>query len=203
MINFNDTPVAFLTFIAFLGLSLYGLLRDYTLIDRLVFKPYDFFHRKKYFNIISSGFVHADFPHLIFNGLTFFFFAFTVEKEFGSFIFFVIYYGCLIIAHLPSLFRYRNYEKYGSLGASGAIAGVLFSFILLLPKENLSLLIIPFIPIPAFIFGLIYLAWEQYSSRSQDGINHEAHIWGAISGLAITIALVPGIIPHFWNQIIG
>jgi membrane associated rhomboid family serine protease len=201
--NLAETPIALITFVIMIGASLWGLLKDQSLIQRWVFRPYDFVHRKRYATIITSGFVHGDFPHLIFNAITFYFFAFKIEQVFGSLQFFFIYYGSMIIADIPSLIKFKNYEGYGSLGASGAISGVLFAFILIAPKAKLGLLIIPFVPIPAIVFGLMYLAWEQYSSKRQDGINHEAHIWGAIAGLAITIILIPGILPHFWSEIMN
>lgn len=201
--NLIETPISLLTFIAMIGASLYGLLRDHSLIDRWAFRPYEFVHNKKYHTILTSGFVHSDLPHLIFNGLTFYFFAFTIEKQFGSLEFFVIYFCSMIIADLPSLKKFKDYPRFASLGASGAISGVLFSFILLAPKAKLGLIIIPFVPIPAFVFGLLYLAWEQYSSKRSDGINHQAHIWGALSGIVLTIILIPGILSHFWSEIMN
>lgn len=203
MVNFTDTPVATITFILMIGLSIWGLLKNPEIIRKSVFRPYDFYHNKKYFSIISSGFVHGDFPHLLFNGITYFFFAFQIERAYGSLQFLLIYYLSLIISDLPSLYKYKDDYRYGSLGASGAISGVLFSYILLNPWGQLGIMIIPFVPIPAFIFGILYLIWEQYSSNRGDGVNHSAHFWGAIAGLLLTIILVPGILDNFIFRLFG
>ncbi|MCE5304585.1 rhomboid family intramembrane serine protease, partial [bacterium] len=100
-------------------------------------------------------------------------------------------FGSLIIADIPSIIKYRNDPSYASLGASGAISGVVFSMILFYPFSGLYIFPIPF-PLPAFVFGILYLAWSYYSSKHyEDIINHSAHFWGALAGIILTIILEP------------
>jgi membrane associated rhomboid family serine protease len=141
--------------------------------------------------------------HLIFNMMTFFFFAFTLEAQIGSVKFGLIYFASLILSDIPTIFKHKNDFWYNSLGASGAISGVLFSFILFYPLTPLYLFFIP-IGIPAVLFGGLYLLYCVYASRqSRDNINHDAHFFGALTGIIITILIIPGIVPHFLSALFG
>jgi membrane associated rhomboid family serine protease len=91
---------------------------------------------------------------------------------------------------------------YRCLGTSGGVSGVVFAFILLVPTVKLGIMSRP-IPAPAYIFGLIYLAYSYYSSMQEDQINHEAHFYGAIAGILITIAFNPSSLNNFFIQILN
>ncbi|HYF03173.1 MAG TPA: rhomboid family intramembrane serine protease [Patescibacteria group bacterium] len=196
-----SSPAALFIFVVTIGLSLQTLFANPALLDKLMLRPYEVAHERKWWQLITSGFIHGDMMHLIFNMLTFFFFAFALEQYLGSLQFLIVYFGSMILADVSSIFKNKNNPNYASLGASGAIAGVMFSFILFNPTATLSLLILP-IPIPAPIFAVLYLAYSYFSGKQQyDNVNHEAHLWGAVAGFFLTILLYPGVIQHFMNEV--
>lgn len=196
-----NNPIAFLIFAVTVGWSLYLIFGKKKDISNLILNPYDFYHNKKYFQIITSGFIHIDLFHLLFNMITFYFFAFQLESMVGSINFLLIYFSSMILADIPSIIKYKNEPNYNTLGASGAISGVLFSFILFEPYSGIMIFPIP-IPIPAVIFGVIYLIYCQVALKKfSDGINHDAHFWGAIAGVISTIILIPNILKHFINKL--
>jgi membrane associated rhomboid family serine protease len=198
----NETPVASLIFIFTIITSIYAF-NDSSIYGKFMLHPYSVSRRHKVFTLITSGLIHADWMHLIFNMMTFYFFAFTLERMMGSMSFGILYFVSLILSDLPSVIKHKNDMWYNSLGASGAISAVLFSYILFQPFTSMIIFPIP-IPIWAIIFGPLYLAYCVYASRhSRDNINHDAHFFGAISGLILTVLLVPGIIPHFLEQIMA
>jgi membrane associated rhomboid family serine protease len=173
-----------------IGLSLLGL-KSPRLIDRMVLRPYRLVREGQYDRLITSGFVHADLGHLIFNMLTFYFFAFRLERVIGTGRFVVLYFIGLVLSDLGTFFKHRNNPDYASLGASGAILAVLFAAIVYFPNESLIIFPIP-VPIPAPLFAVLYLAYSWYSSRQNRGrINHDAHIGGALTGLAFVALTDP------------
>lgn len=165
-------------------------------IQRMVLRPYAIARGSGYITLLTSGFVHADIGHLIFNLITFYSFAFTLERAIGTGAFVVLYFAGLLISGLGTCFKHRNEPNYASLGASGAILAVLFAFIMYFPRQKLLILPIP-LPIPAPLFAVAYLAFSYYSSgrsaagQTQDRINHDAHIFGALTGLAFVLVTHP------------
>lgn len=143
---------------------------------------------------ISSGFLHADFIHLFFNMYALFLFAPYIIENFGSFQFGIIYFICLIASSFFSFFYNINNSYYSAVGASGAVAGIVYSAILLYPDMTLIIFPLP-IPLPGYIFGIGYLIYSIYGMRKQLGnIGHSAHLGGAIAGYLLTLALAPKII---------
>lgn len=141
--------------------------------------------------LLTAGWVHADVSHLVFNMFTLYFFANEVVRAIGSPRFLLLYLTAVVIAFVPTTIRHMNNPRYFSLGASGGVAGVMFSAILLYPGLKLSLMFLP-IPIPGFAYALAYLAYSAYQSwRSKDGVNHSAHFAGAIYGSLLTFAFEP------------
>jgi len=156
-----------------------------------VMSPYLVVHRLQLHRLLTAGWLHADASHLLFNLLTLYFFGDQVVKAIGPERFILLYVSAVVIAHVPTTIRHRNNPKYSSLGASGAVAAVIFSAILLYPGLKLSLLFLP-IPIPGYAYALGYLAYSAWSSyRAKDGVNHDAHFAGAIYGSLLTYALEP------------
>jgi membrane associated rhomboid family serine protease len=167
----------------------------------MMLHPYGVVHENKWYQLITSGFVHADLIHLMFNMLSYYFFAFNLELIIGSLNFFIIYFVSLIVSDISTVLKNKDNPQYYALGASGAVSAVIFASILVFPSSKIALMFFP-IGIPAPIFGLLYLVYCYYASkRSGDLINHEAHFWGAVSGIVLLILLIPGVVPHFINSV--
>ncbi len=200
---FYNAPIATIIFAATIGLSLYTLYKNQALIGKLILHPYSLVRERRWYTLITSGMIHGDLSHLLFNMMTFYFFAFRLETIVGSVEFLIIYFGSMVLADVSTIKKNRDNPHYRSLGASGAISGVLFSAILYVPDSSIMLFFIP-IGIPAPIFGLLYLAYCYYAAKkSQDLINHEAHFWGALTGVVLTVAMQPAVLPYFIERVFG
>jgi membrane associated rhomboid family serine protease len=192
----SETPVASIIFIFTIITSLYAF-NDSSIYGKFMLHPYTVSKGRKFYTIITSGLIHADWMHLFFNLFTFYAFAFSLEKLIGHWQFGLLYFASMILADIPSIIKHKDHFWYNSLGASGAISGVLFSFILFYPLAPIIIFPIPF-GIYAIIFGILYLVYCYFMSKqSKDNINHDAHFFGALAGMIITVVLKPGIIPHF------
>jgi membrane associated rhomboid family serine protease len=140
--------------------------------------------------MLSSGFLHVDLTHLIFNMLTLWFFAPVVINFLGNFSFILVYFGSLIFGSLLTMLFHKDDYGYRAVGASGAVTGVLYSAILLQPDMMLGIFFI--IPMPAYIFGILYLLYSIYGMRAKnDNIGHTAHFGGAVGGYLITLVKEP------------
>lgn len=164
----------------------------------LIFYPPAVTHQRQWYRLFSSGIIHADWMHLIFNMYALYMFGGTVEtffsntlfQEKGKLFYMLMYISALGISLLPTYAKHRDDSSYRGLGASGAVSAVIFAFILVNPMANLGLIFIPGIRIPGFIFGFIYLGISSYLDKRGGGnINHSAHIWGALYGMAFIIIM--------------
>lgn len=176
---------------------------------KMMLHPYSVSRGSNIYTIISSGLVHKDWSHLIFNMLTFLFFGFPLERllaslsVWGHIQFLLIYVIGLILSDITTIIKQKDNFHYNSLGASGAICAILFSYILFNPTMSIYLFFIP-IPIPAVIFGFLFLAYCVWAAKSsRDSINHDAHFYGAITGVVLTVILYPTALGHFFNQVLG
>jgi len=143
--------------------------------------------------LISSGFLHADIAHLAFNMITLYFFAPVVIGHLGSLSFVIIYLGSLVFGSLLTILFHKDDYNYRAVGASGAVTGVLYSAILLQPDMMLGIFFI--IPMPAYLFGILYLLYSIYGMRAKnDNIGHTAHFGGAIGGYLITLISNPSLV---------
>lgn len=165
--------------------------------DLSFFRKYEFhvssIQRGEQIRMISSGFLHVDFTHLLFNMLTLYFFAPLVLASLGNWTFAIIYLGSLIFGNLLTYIFNKDNYSYRAVGASGAVTGVLYSAIMLQPDMMLGLFFV--IPIPAYLFGILYLLYSIYGMKSQsDNIGHSAHFGGAVGGYVITLIKQPQLI---------
>jgi membrane associated rhomboid family serine protease len=196
----TSTTAAYIVFFITIGLSLFTLYVRQQMFEKFALDPYSISQGKKYSSIVMSGFLHANLSHLLFNMLTFYFFAFQLCSFLGGTKFLILYFGSLIIANIPSILKHKNDPEYRSIGASGAISGILFSFIVFSPQSTLMIFPVPF-PMPAYIFAVLYLIWSYYAAKqSRDFVNHDAHIWGALAGVILTLLLRPDSIQIFLSN---
>ena len=181
-----------------------------SLMDRWIMNPYQVANRGQYYRLITSGFLHADWGHLIFNMFSLYFFGGFIEQIFGfifdanASIFLVGFYlVAILVSDIPSFLKHRNNPGYNSLGASGGVSAIIFAAILFRPLIPISMYFIP-IGIPGFIFGGLYLAYSYYESRrGADNVNHDAHFYGALFGILFMIVFYPPVLPSFFEQIAG
>ncbi|MFL9833061.1 rhomboid family intramembrane serine protease [Chryseobacterium terrae] len=150
-------------------------------------------HRKEYVRIISSGFLHADIMHLLFNMMTLYFFGPVILQGFGNIGFLIIYFGSILLGNIFSLFIYQKQPWYSAIGASGGVSGILFAAIAMMPNIGIYFFFIP-IPIPGFVFGLLYFSYSVYmmlNPKQWDNLGHAAHLGGAFFGLVYAIIIQP------------
>jgi membrane associated rhomboid family serine protease len=173
----------------------------------LIMNPYVVTQRKQYYRLLTSGFIHKDHAHLLWNMLSFFFFGGVIEREFqqifgnlGGVYYILLYTIGIIISDVPTMFKNKDNPGYNSLGASGGVAAVIFASIILLPLQDICLYFA--ICMPGFILGTLYLVFSYYQGRkANDGINHDAHLYGALFGLVFCAVLYPPSIPLFIEQV--
>ncbi len=169
------------------------------LAERLILWPPAIDRKHQYDRLVTHGFIHADFQHLLFNMITLYFFGRAVEGWFVPYIggigFVLFYLSAILVAILPTYLRHRHDSRYRSLGASGAVSAVLFTFILVQPW---SLIIVFVIPVPAIVYGVLYVGYSIWMDRQgRDNVNHSAHLWGAGYGILFTLMMEPRVGPAF------
>jgi membrane associated rhomboid family serine protease len=192
--------VTFIILATTIGLSLYTLYKNQQLLDQLILHPFKMNRDNSYYRMITSGFLHGDLNHLIFNMLSFYFFAIHLERIVGSLVFLVFYLSAIVIANIDSLIKNKNNPGYRSLGASGGVAAVIFSYIIFNPSSTLYLFFA--IPIPGLIFAIGYLIYSSYASKAMnDNINHDAHIWGSVTGIVFALLYDPSVLRNLIDYV--
>jgi membrane associated rhomboid family serine protease len=183
--------------------SLAGLYAWPALIERSLFRPFWFLPRRQYATLITSGFVHADLGHLLFNALSFWAFGFGLERIIGTPRFLALYFIGLLVSDLGTYYKHRRDPEYRTLGASGAILAVLFASIIYFPTQSILILPIP-VPIPAPLFAVGYLVYTYVASqRARGRINHDAHLAGALAGIAFVVVTDPEACARALRSIFG
>lgn len=178
------------------------------LFDKYCFSPERVWHNGEWIRILSGGFLHANTTHLFFNMLSLFFFGPTVEAYFGyvfgslgSVMYLIFYLAAIIIANVPDLLEQKDNYYYRAVGASGAVSAVIYSAILFSPTSTIAFM---FIPMPAFIFGILFLVFSAYMAKRQmDNIGHLAHFSGAVFGFIFPLIFRPTLFMDFINEILG
>ncbi len=183
----------------FIFLSSYKGFRDSEYTNQYIFDVDKILKEKQYYRIFSSGFLHGGWFHLIFNLVALLSFSTSIELIFGKVKYLILFFVSLVGGSLLSLFFHRNHGDYRALGASGAISGVVFASIVLMPDSTLSLIMIP-IEFPAWAFGIVFILVSIFGIKNSWGnIGHDAHLGGAIVGMIMTIALYPSVLQaHPW-----
>ena len=175
------------------------------LFFKLDFQPYLIIRKQQWYRFLSHAFLHADWGHLVINMFVLYQFGKFVEQSFEALFadrwmlyFGMLYLGGILFATLPGFARNRDNYNYHGVGASGAVSAVVYAFILIEPFAPLGLLFIPF-RIPAWIFGLLYLALEYYLDKNSNShIAHSAHYYGAVFGVIFTFILEPQLLFRFF-----
>jgi membrane associated rhomboid family serine protease len=196
-------PITLLIILAATCIVSFMAFNNRRLIDDLILWPPAIERKKEYYRLVTYGLIHADGGHLLFNMLTLYFFGRAMEpvynESLGAFGFGLFYLGGLIVSILPTYLKNRRNSNYHSLGASGAVSAVLFGYVLLAPWSRI---LVFFIPMPAIIYAVLYVAYSIYmDQRGQGNVNHSAHLWGAAYGVVFTILMNPAVLPHFLGSL--
>lgn len=182
---------------------------NHELLDKLKFNAYSIKHSRQWYRFVSHGLVHADWIHLLINMLVLYSFGNNIVEplfkqlfgDLGVFYYLFLYVTAIAIASVRSYEKYKDNVYYNAVGASGAVSAVLFSSIILYPTGKIMLFLIP-IPIPAPIFGILYLVYSAYmAKKSRDNVGHDAHFWGAVYGVVLTILFKPALFFYFIHHI--
>jgi membrane associated rhomboid family serine protease len=197
-----ETPITY-ALIAITSVVSWIAFNNRKLADRLILWPPAIDKHKQYDRLVTYGFIHADFMHLLFNMITLFFFGQQIEVLMtglvGIWVYPVFYISALVVSILPTYLKNQHNPNYLSLGASGAVSAVLFAFILIAPWQRILVL---FIPLPAIIFAVLYVGYSIWMDRrGGDRINHSAHLAGAAYGVMFLIIMRPQVLQHFLREL--
>lgn len=176
------------------------------IFEKLLLSPYMIINQKQWYRVITHGFIHANWMHLLINMLVFYSFGQALNYYLSYYFnhtalhFLVIYFGGMIFATLSTIIKYRDNFAYRSVGASGAVSAVMFACIFFNPWSEL--LFFGILPIPGIVFGVLYLAYCSYmSKKSNDNINHDAHMYGAIFGFLYPVLVQPKLLMMFLEML--
>ena len=184
-------------------------LNDHNIFHKLKHWPYAEARRGEHYRWLTGGLLHGDYTHLIFNMMTLYFFGPLLERCFDqifpgiSKVMFLLFYILAIVAASSATYvKYRDNPHFASIGASGATAAVLFACVLFIPTIGIMMFFIP-IPIPGFIFAVLYLWYSAYAAnRGGDNIDHTAHYYGALFGFIFPLVFKPSLLLSFFAQIL-
>jgi membrane associated rhomboid family serine protease len=206
------------TIIAVTILVSYLCFSNHSLFEKLKHDPYREYHHGEYYRLLTSGFVHGSWIHLGINMFVFYSFGRFTEAAIGGYyqsfaayafspaiapvIYLLLYLLTIVIANLGTFFQHRDSPGYGAIGASGAVSGATFCYILYLPWEKIYLYGI--IGIYSIVAGIAFLIYSQYAAKAaRDHIDHSAHFFGALAMPIMLIALRPQLIGHFFDMLLN
>lgn len=203
----SSTPLTFLILGATIVVSWRAFERS-QLFDKLLHSPYRVKHQREYYRLFSHILVHADLLHLALNMFVFFSFGQVMEQVFrqiwgaqlGALMFLLLYVLGGLAATLPSMRKHADNYGYNSVGASGAVSALLMAYMILFPMNTIAFF---FIPMPAFIGVFVFFLLEHFMKRNvRSNIAHDAHIGGALFGIAFIAIVLPSSVPSFFRQVI-
>lgn len=177
--------------------------RNRAFYEKYIFSIEKILVEKQYYRMLSSGFLHTGWIHLLFNMFSLYAFSEAVEIYLGPLQYLLIYFSGLIAGNLFSLFLHRHHSNYRSVGSSGAVCAVIFAAIAIFPGMAIGIFPFPF-SIPAWIYGLLFVLYSIFGLRSRfDDIGHDAHLGGALAGMLVAIAMVPSVIENNYLPILA
>ena len=192
------------------GIISYQAFQNPAIFAKLKHYPIAESRNKEYYRFLTSGFVHGSWMHLIINMYVLYTFGERVEQDFqslfgpsGRLIYLLLYITAIIIADVPSFLKHKNNPAYAAIGASGAVSGIVFVFIIFYPWSKLTIFPLVFLSFPAILGGVAYLVYSSWASKNaRDNIDHSAHFYGAVYGMIFLFALKPSLIDYFINQLV-
>ena len=190
------------------GVITYMSWKNQDLFNKLLFSPYIIIRKKQYYRLLTNGFVHANWAHVIVNMLVFWSFGSNLIQYFdifwdktGKLIFVIFYLLSIIVSSLYSFAKYKDNPSYSAVGASGATSAIVFASIFFDPWNMVYFFGV--IPIPGVLFGFMYLVYSyKMSKKGTDNIGHDAHFWGAVFGFFFPLILKPELFTYFIHRII-
>lgn len=204
--NFSETPVTLILIAANVIFSLIGF-SNAEMLNKTIGWPYYTKRENQYYRFITSGFLHGDWMHLFFNMFTLYFFGRNIEFLFegyglgGTSAYLGLYFLGLIVADIPSYIKNQDNYEYRSLGASGAVSAVVFAAIVFSPWSSIYLY--GALKISATVYAVLYIFYCVYMGKQKnDNVNHDAHLWGSLFGLAFTLVLIGLLQPDMFNGIL-
>ena len=176
-------------------------------MSSMMMNPYYTHRRQQYYRFITSGFIHKDHMHLLWNMFSFYFFGTAIEREFhalfgqaGPLYFIALYVLAIVVSDVPTYFKHKGNPGYNSLGASGGVSAVIFAFIIFEPLSDICIYFA--LCMPGFILGALYIIFSWYQGRkSADNINHDAHLYGALFGFIFCVIVAPSSIGNFLEEV--
>ena len=194
--------------IAVTALLSYICFDNRDLYHRLAHSPYDERHRGEYYRLITSGFIHKDWNHLLINMLVLYFFGRFAEAAaagggslgfgptLGPLVYLGLYLATIVVAGLPTLISHGDDPGYRAIGASGGVSGATTLFAVFNPWQYIYLYFL--LPIPAIVAAVAYVLYSHWADgRRADGIGHSAHLYGALAMPALYLLFRPRLASHF------